>query len=232
MKSPTPALLAPVQAVSSTRRRMLLAAGLPVAAALMARTGAVQAQRSFQEGTDYRLVQPPQPTDGQGKIEVIEFFWYACPHCYDFQPAMERWRKTMPADVYLRRVPVAFSPDREPHSRTYYALDSLGLIDSLHAKFFQALGGEHQKLFTAETIADFMAQHGVDRKKWLDTYNSFGVAARTQSARRIVDNYKVDGTPALAVAGKFYTSPSMARGGDAALQVVDFLVAQVRKGAR
>lgn len=215
--------------LSSLRRRLLVAAPAFGAAAVLAPVA--RAQKIPKAGVDYRVIQPPQPTAQQDKIEVTEFFWYGCPHCAQFQPHMERWIKTMPADVYLRRVPVAFDPSREPHSRIFYTLEALGQIDKLHQKMFQVIVVERQPLLKPDEIADFMAKNGIDRKKWLDTYNSFGVMTRSQAARRIVEAYKIDGTPALGVAGRFETSPAQARGANEALQVVDYLVAQVRKGA-
>lgn len=209
-----------------SRRRAVQAAG---ALTLLGASLPAWAQKQPKEGVEYRLVSPPQPTEGKGKIEVTEFFWYACPHCYDFQPAVERWLKTIPADVYWHRVPVAFSADREPHSRIFYALEAMGLLQSLHQKVFTALVAERQRLYTADAIIEFMGKNGVDTKKFADTYNSFGVVSRAQSARRIVEAYKVDGTPAVAVGGLYYTSPAMARGFDACFQVVDYLLAQIRR---
>ncbi|HEU4622017.1 MAG TPA: thiol:disulfide interchange protein DsbA/DsbL [Burkholderiaceae bacterium] len=213
---------------SSLRRRLIITAAALPAAGLLASVAHAQAQP--REGAQYTVVKPPQPTEGKGKIEVIEFFWYGCPHCYHLQPALHAWQKKVPADVVVRHVPVAFSPDREPHSRIWYTLEAMGLVEQLHMKVFDAIHKERQMLLKEDEIANFAAKNGVDRAKWLETFKSFGVATRAQAARRMVDAYRLDGTPSLAVAGRFMTSPAAAGSVEGTFTVVDYLIDQVRKG--
>ncbi|TMH12998.1 MAG: thiol:disulfide interchange protein DsbA/DsbL, partial [Betaproteobacteria bacterium] len=164
------------------------------------------------------------------KIEVIEFFWYGCPHCNAFEPTLDAWQKKLPADVLFRRVPVAFRD--EPygtHQRIYYALETMGLIPTMHRKVFYAIHGERQRLDKAPEIAAFMAKNGVDSAKFLEVFNSFSVQTKARQARQLSAAYKIDGVPALGVQGRYFTSGSMAGTNEAALSVVDFLVQKVRK---
>ncbi|WP_085317077.1 thiol:disulfide interchange protein DsbA/DsbL [Derxia lacustris] len=214
--------------VSGTARRRLLAsaAALPLAASLPA-----LAQPAPVEGRDYRRVDPQQPVGTPaGKIELMDFFWYGCPHCYDFLPALDAWIAHKPADVVIKRAPVAFDPRAEIHTRLYYSLEALGEADRLHDVVFNAMHRDHVVLNSPEAIADFVAKQGIDRKKWTDTFNSFGVQAKTQNQRRVVDAWKIEGTPSVGLGGRYLTAPSMAGSREATIKVMDFLVAQLRSG--
>jgi len=205
----------------------LVAAGVGLSAAVMAAPAA--AQFVPVEGTHYVRLSEPLPVPA-GKIEVIEFFWYGCPHCNAFEPTLDAWQKKLPADVLFRRVPVAFRD--EPygtHQRIYYALETMGLIPTMHRKVFYAIHGERQRLDKAPEIAAFMAKNGVDSAKFLEVFNSFSVQTKARQARQLSAAYKIDGVPALGVQGRYFTSGSMAGTNEAALSVVDFLVQKVRK---
>ena len=205
----------------------LVAAGVGLSAAVMAAPAA--AQFVPVEGTHYVRLSEPLPVPA-GKIEVIEFFWYGCPHCNAFEPTLDAWQKKLPADVLFRRVPVAFR--EEPygtHQRIYYALETMGLIPTMHRKVFYAIHGERQRLDKAPEIAAFMAKNGVDSAKFLEVFNSFSVQTKARQARQLSAAYKIDGVPALGVQGRYFTSGSMAGTNEAALSVVDFLVQKVRK---
>jgi thiol:disulfide interchange protein DsbA len=185
--------------------------------------------KSFQAGTDYHLVNPPAAVDAPpGKVEVVEFFWYNCPHCNAFEPALEAWIKKLPKDVVMRRVPVAFQASFAPQQRLYYALEAMGLVETIHAKVFAAIHGEKIKLDTTEAIADWVARQGVDKAKFLDQFNSFSVATKATRAAQLQNAYKVEGVPALGVAGRFYTDGTIARNMSRALQVVEALIVDAR----
>ena len=182
-------------------------------------------------GADYlKLEQRAQVEAPAGKIEVIEFFWYSCPHCNVFEPTFDAWSKRVPKDVVVRRVPIAFRDDFAPQQRLFYALEAMGLLDQLHRKVFAAIHGEKQSLAKGDAIADWVAKQGVDKAKFLEQYNSFSVSTKTSRATQLQNAYKVEGVPALGVAGRFYTDGSLAKSMDRSLQVVDFLIAQVRSG--
>jgi len=179
------------------------------------------------EGKDYTVLKSPQPVPA-GKIEVTEFFWYGCPHCYDFEPELEAWAGKQGKDVVFKRVPVAFRDDLLPHTKIFYALESLGKLDALHGKVFEAIHKDRKRMLSTDEIADFMAKNGIDRKQWLDTYNSFTVTTNAQRANKIADSYKIEGVPTVVVQGKYETSPSIAGTKPAAIQAMDFLVTGVR----
>lgn len=182
-----------------------------------------------QAGKDFQLVEPPAPVEAPaGKIEVVEFFWYNCPHCNAFEPVLEAWIKKLPKDVAVRRVPVAFRASFVPQQRLYYALEAMGLVDTIHNKVFAAIHGEKIKLETTEAIADWVARQGVDRATFLDQFNSFSVATKATRATQLQNAYKVEGVPALGVAGRFYTDGTIARSMPRALQVVDALIMETR----
>jgi thiol:disulfide interchange protein DsbA len=208
--------------MQNPRRRFVLAAALTPMWSL------VQAQTPV-AGTDYRDVKPPQPVDTGSKIEVLEFFWYGCPHCATFEPALEGWRKKrLPADAEYRRCPVAFDQSRTNHSKIYYALELLKRTDDMHEKVFNAMHVNRKRLLETDEIADFMAANGIDRKQWLDAFNSFTVATQARRAAQTWSAYKLDGTPAVAIDGKFMTAPSMAGSRERALAVMDFLIERAR----
>jgi protein dithiol oxidoreductase (disulfide-forming) len=179
-------------------------------------------------GKEFTAIEVTQPTD-KSKVEVLEFFWYGCPHCKSIQPALEPWVKQLPKDVAFRRVPVAFQDMAVPHSRMYYALEGLGKVEAMHMKAFNAIHLEKNRLMTAEAQADYFAKEGVDRKAYLDMYNSFSVQTKVNAAQQAWKNYRVEGTPALAIGGRFLTSPSQAGSNAAALQTADFLIDRVRR---
>lgn len=182
-------------------------------------------------GTDYMKLDKPAPVDTPaGKIEIIEFFWYSCPHCNAFEPALDAWVKRAPKDVVVKRVPVGFRPDFVPQQRLFFAIEAMGLIDKLHAKVFYAIHVEKQRLDQPEAIADWVAKQGVDKVKFMDQYNSFTAASKLKRAVQLQDAYKVEGVPALGIAGRFYTDGTLGKGMDRALLVADHLIGEVRKG--
>jgi thiol:disulfide interchange protein DsbA len=182
-------------------------------------------------GTDYLALDKRVPVEAPaGKIEVVEFFWYSCPHCNQFEPTLEAWSRKLPKDVVLRRVPVAFRDDFVPQQRLYFALEAMDLVDKLHAKVFAAIHVEKLALNRGETIADWVAKQGVDKAKFMEQYSSFSVANKSTRSKQLQDSYRVEGVPALGVAGRYYTDGSLAKSMPRALQVVDFLVNEVRAG--
>ena len=208
-------------------RRLLLIAIAAVAAAPML-VRAQAAPRAPQEGKDYVVLKTPVPVESGGKVEVLEFFQYSCPHCAAYDPYLTAWRKKLPADVEYKRIPIAWDNSTLPHVRIYYTLEALGKLDDMHQKVFTAIQKNKQPLLNPEQIADFMAANGIDRKQWMDAYNSFSVAARSNRAGQVWRAYKVDGTPMMAVDGKFTTAPSMVGSREGSLIVLDYLVQRAR----
>ncbi len=215
----------------NTTRRTLV--GALAASGLALTFDAVRAQgKAPDAGIEYREVTPPQATESGSKIEVLEFFWYGCPHCYAFEPQLNAWTKKLPADVSFRRVHAQFAPAWVQHAKLFYALDALSEVERLHRKCFDTIHGERRDLLKEADMIEWAGQNGIDKAKFSDALKSFGVAGKLQRARQIVLNYKIDGVPVLAVNGKFITSPSIANGQDKCLAVADFLIEQERRAKK
>lgn len=211
------------------RRDFSLAASALVAAGgLAGKLASAQAARPV-AGTDYLQLSKPAAVDaGPDRIEVIEFFWYSCPHCNLFEPKLEAWAKQLPSDVSLRRVPVAFRDNFVPEQRLYYTLEAMGRLGDLHRKVFLTIHAERQNLNNPQAIADWAAKQGLDRAKFMEQFNSFGVATKARRATQLQEQYEVQGVPAMGVAGRYYTDGELAKNMDRALLVTDYLIAQVR----
>jgi thiol:disulfide interchange protein DsbA len=180
-------------------------------------------------GKDYTVLSAPQPVEAPaGKIEVIEFMWYGCPHCNEFDPYLEAWVKKQGPDVVFKRVPVAFRDDFIPHSKLYHAVDALGLANQLTPTIFHEIHVNKNYLLTPEDQAKFLAKNGVDPKKFMDAYNSFSTQSAIQRDKKLIEDFKIDGVPTLAVQGKYETGPAQTNSLPGTIQVLDYLVAQVR----
>ena len=182
------------------------------------------------EGTQFTRIDPPVPTQAPGKVDVLEFFSYACPHCNAFEPSLDAWAKKLPADVAFRRVPVPFLMNAELFQRTYFALESLGMVDAMQRKIFAAVHVDRLRLDSANDVAALVAKNGGDSAKFLDAMKSFGVANGVTRAKKMTADYKIDSVPSIAVQGRFVTSPAQAGSPEKALQVADFLIQRSRKG--
>jgi thiol:disulfide interchange protein DsbA len=193
-------------------------------------SGIVVAQgQKIEEGFDYRILPIAQPLESKGKVEVIEFFWYGCPHCYDFEPELMSWVKRQPKDVAFRRVPVAFRDDFIPHSQLFYALEAMGKGDALNEKVMYAMHKENKRLLTESEIADWVASQGIDRNAFLATYRSFAVISKARTAKQLTEAYRIDGVPTIVMQGKYVTSPSIAGTKAKAIVVMDHLEEKIRK---
>ncbi len=212
----------------SSRRKLLTTIVISPVLFVAAQAALAQSARQMQEGKDFRFVTPAQPVESGNKIEVVEFFQYSCPHCMAYDPTLQAWKKTLPADVEYRRVPISWDDKSVPHVRTYYTLEALGKTNELHSKVFEAVQVKRMPMLKPEEIADFMATNGIDRKQWLDAYNSFSVGARANRAGQLWRSYKVDGTPSMAVDGKYVTAPSMAGSRENSVVVLDALIQRAR----
>lgn len=212
-------------------RRYFLTATARVAAGLSGLTGALAQTNKPRAGVDFRTLDRVAPVDAPaGNIEVIEFFWYSCPHCNAFEPVLAQWIKTLPADVAFKRVPIAFQSSFVPQQQLFYALEAMGLVEKLHAQVFAAIHRDRIKLASAADISAWIAGQDVDANAFASQFNSFSVVAKARRASQLMDAYQVEGVPALGVAGRFYTDGALTRAMDRALQVADFLISEVRSG--
>jgi thiol:disulfide interchange protein DsbA len=213
------------------RRQFSLAASGALAGTGLTWGAVAQAQVKKPElGVHYLSIGTPAPTEAPpGKVEVLEFFWYNCPHCNAFEPELAAWLKRMPKHVVFRRVPVAFNASFVPQQRLYFSLEALGLVEKLHGRVFDAIHNQKNKLDDGQAITAWVVQNGVDQAKFLAAYNSFSVETKTKKSVQLQEAYKVEGVPALGIAGRFYTDAGLAGGMTRALQIVEILAAE-KKG--
>jgi thiol:disulfide interchange protein DsbA len=212
------------------RREFSVATGAVLGAAALGLPGLVLAQGRPEEGRHYRRLEKSLPPDAPaGKIEVIEFFWYSCPHCNVFEPRLAEWVRKQPQDVVFHRVPIAFRDDFVPQQRLYYTLETLGKVDELHARVFDEIHNKRNPTNREETILAFAEKNGLDRVKFQEVYNSFSVQTKARRARQLQDAYEVQGVPAMGVHGRWYTDGDLAGGMERCLQVVEHLVGEARK---
>jgi thiol:disulfide interchange protein DsbA len=179
-------------------------------------------------GKDYVQLPTPMPVAVAGKIEVIEFFGYWCPHCNDLEPKLEQWVKALPADVNFRRIPVAWQDPHIPYQKLFYALEAMGANSDIHGKVFKAFHEQRLRLDNEAAIATFAAAIGVDKGKLMDALKGFTVATKIRTASQQATSYQIEGVPTLAINGKFMTSPEMAKGELQALRVADALIVKAR----
>lgn len=205
-------------------RVLTLAAGMGIAFA----TAAAQKPGFPEENVHYREVPFAQPVETGDRIEVREFFWYGCPHCYHLEPALNSWLKRLPANVQFVRTP-GVAPSWLVHAQAYYAFESLGVVDRVHEPFFSAVQTDRGAYNTPEAIAKFVARHGVDAKRFQDAYASFAVRLKLERAKRQNMEFGVQSVPTIAVDGKYLTSSTMAGGEEAVMKVVDFLIEKAAK---
>ena len=177
----------------------------------------------------YATLSPPQPTEAPGKVEVIEFFWYGCPHCYSLEPAVVRFLQNVPKDVVFRRVPAIPSDAWGEAAKIFYTLEAMGQLEKLHQKVFDAMHQERLNLNNRKIREEWLAKNGIDVAKYSEMEKSFTVATKLQKAKQLTYAYKVDSVPRLVVNGKYYTGPETAGGTQNMFPVVDQLIGMARK---
>lgn len=191
-------------------------------------TACTQATAEPVAGKDYHVIDPPVPTAAVNKIEVIEFFYYGCPHCYQLEPHLKSWLKQKPSDVEFRTQPAVFRESWLPLTKAYYALEATGDLSRLHEKLFAALHDQNLQISTDEALFAWVEKQGVDREKFADAYKSFGVQGKTQRAVQMTKEYRVAGTPSIVIDGKYITSGGMTGSHESMMKVVDYLIAKAR----
>lgn len=182
---------------------------------------------TFEEGTHYKRLSQVQTTADDTKIEVVELFWYGCPHCHKFQIHVERWLKTKPANVNFVRMPAVLREDWSLHARAFYTAETLGVIDKIHAPLFNAIHVEkRQALYSESGLRSFFKEHGISNKDFDSTFTSFAVDSKVRRARQMSRRYQVRGTPSVIINGTFITGPGMAKGFPNMIKIMDQLIAQ------
>jgi protein dithiol oxidoreductase (disulfide-forming) len=181
-------------------------------------------------GVEYHELSTPQPTDTAGKIEVLEFFWYGCPHCYNFEPILSGWVKKLPKDTQFRRVPAMFNDEYAQGARAFYALDAIGEEERVHKALFDAVHtGSRLRVADEAALTEWLGKQGVDTKKFAAAYRSFSVEGKLKRAAQLTQAYKFDGVPSMVVNGKYVVNTDKVTSFDQLLAITDFLIDQSRK---
>jgi len=199
-----------------------------IAFALLSVILPARAQPQLAIGTDYVEINPAQPTDNPAKIEVIEFFSYACPHCNDLNPSILKWSAKLPAEVEFKRVAVNFSPFYQLMARLYYTLEAIGELKRLDEAVFNAIHVKGLKLIDDKSIQEWAVGQGIDAKRFSDAYNSFGVISKVKRADQLTKAAKVQGVPAIAVDGRYLLVGKEVKSHDDLLALADKLIDKAR----
>lgn len=179
---------------------------------------------SAEEKLSYEAVSPPQPTTNPDKIEVIEFFWYGCPHCYSFEPSLAAWLKTKPKNVEFIRIPAIFSEQWGKHAKAYFIAEALGVVDAIHSDFFDAIQDKKQTLETEDELAKFFVAHGVKDADFRETYKSFMIDSKMRQAPALAAKYGITGVPTIIVNGKYKTNGTLAGSQEKMIDVMNELI--------
>lgn len=210
-------------------KRRFFSTALVTASAWLSTSAAWAQAVVFKSGKDFLTLDRPVATEaGTGKVEVIEFFWYSCPHCNAFEPSFAQWVKNAPKDVVVRRIPVSFRDDFAPQQRLFFTLEAMNLLDTLHAKVFAAVHIEKLPLNTDASVLAWADKQPLDKVKFNEIYKSFGVASKLKRAVQLQNDFKVEGVPSLGVAGRYYVDGTLAGSMEQALKVAEALIAQSR----
>ena len=180
------------------------------------------------EGHDYTRLKNPQPVATGNKIEVLEFFWYRCPHCFQLEPALDNWLKKLPRDAQVRRIPAVFRDDWMPGAKLYYAQEQMGVLDKLHRKVFDAYHLENINLNDPAVLGGWVAKQGIDRKKFEGIYNSFSTQSKATQGARLATTYAISGVPSFIIDGKYATAMSMTGSEPRLFEVLDQLIVKAR----
>ncbi|HMY28343.1 MAG TPA: thiol:disulfide interchange protein DsbA/DsbL [Agitococcus sp.] len=194
------------------------------AIAMLALMPVVSFAANFVEGKDYKILANPTLNPAGKQIEVREFFWYGCPHCFRLDPHIEAWLKTKPADVVFVRTPAALNPVWEGNARGYYAVEMMGLVEKTHIPLFNTIHERQARIFDEASLTAFYKNYGVDPAKFKGLYNSFAVNGKVSQGKALAQKYQIEGVPAVVVNGKYLISGETAK----VLQVTDFLIAKER----
>lgn len=182
-------------------------------------------EAEYNEGIDYQLLKNPQPVSNDGTVEVVELFWYGCPHCYRLEPTLKNWLKRKPAKVNFIRIPAIFNnPDWQLHATAFYTAEVLGKGEKMHTPLFEAIHEKNRPLHTRQQVMEFFAEHGVSNDEFNSTFDSFTVQTKVQRAADLTRKYEITGVPSIIVNGKYRTDGPMATSYDNLMKIVDYLV--------
>jgi protein dithiol oxidoreductase (disulfide-forming) len=207
--------------MNKPRRTLITAFGAALAAAAL--------PLRAQQGPGYSTLQNALPVENPAKVEIAEFFWYGCIHCYNLEPAIEAWLPKLPADAYFRRIPAVFNERWAHDAAIFYSFEALGVIDKLHRPFFDAIHKDRLRTDNPAALNEWLGRNGVDLKKFEAAMKSFGVQSKVKRAAQITTGAQIDGTPALMVQGRYTISSEQGRTREGMLANADRLIPAVRK---
>jgi len=182
----------------------------------------------YTEGKEYTALASPQPTNSGDKIEIVELFWYGCPHCYRLEPEMEQWLANKPDDVEFVRMPAIVGPPWELLAKAFYTAEFLGVMDTMHLALFDYLHKDKKKIINEAELQAFFVEQGVSNEDSRNTYTSFAVAMKGNNSKLMTQRYGITGVPTIIVNGKYNTSGSLAGSNENIIKVMDYLIAQER----
>jgi thiol:disulfide interchange protein DsbA len=185
--------------------------------------------QDYQEGKEYLALASPQPTSAGDRIEVVELFWYGCPHCYRLEPLLAEWLTSKPDDVVFTRMPAVLGPSWELYGKAYYTAEFLGVQDKIHQALFSALHTDRKKISDEAALQDLFVAQGVSAEDFRNTFNSFAVSVKLNNAKQMTKRYAITGVPTVIINGKYSTSASQAGSNENIIKVMDFLIAQERQ---
>ncbi len=185
----------------------------------------------YKEGEQYKALAQPQATASADKIEVVELFWYGCPHCYRLEPVIGNWLKNKPDDVEFVRMPAIIGPPWELLAKAYYTAEFLGVMDTVHYALFDAIHKDKKKVVDEAAVQAIFEAQGVSAEDFKNTFNSFAVAVKVNNAKMMTKRYAISGVPTIIINGKYNTSGSLAGSNENIIKVVDYLVEQERQAA-
>jgi len=190
----------------------------------------VGAQQAFTEGVDYQRIVPEVKTSNPDKVVVTEIFWYGCPHCFRFEPFVEKWAESLPEGVIFEQLPSSINSRWTEHARAFYAMQLMGVQQQLHRKIFDAIHLKRRKLNNLDQMAEFIAEQGFDEKLFRKYYSSFPVDSQVRRSNKVEQRYGHRGVPAVVVNGKYLTNGSMARNYGRLIEIINFLIEEEQKG--
>ncbi len=191
---------------------------------------------TYDEGIEYQLIVPPVRTSNPDKVEVVEMFWYGCPHCYSLEPKLLKWKAKLPSNVEFIRIPAIlkdrqgnYIPEWETHARAFYTAELLGVLDKMHESLFKEIHHKNKKLVSKPALAKFFSQYGISQADFNATFDSFGVLMKVNRAKDLTERYGTNGVPTLVVNGRYKSQATLTNGQDELLKLVDFLIKKESK---
>lgn len=180
----------------------------------------------FKAGVDYKVLEQPGVTDDPAKVEVREFFWFGCGHCFALEATLDTWRKSMPEGVTFIRTPPALNDSWAPHAHAYYVAELMGKADEVSLALFDAIHVKKQAIRSEDDLAQFFTRFGMTEDEFREKYNSFAVRTKVRAAKNLAAGYRLTGVPGLVVNGKYFVDMALAKSTPRLMEIINFLIAK------